>query len=265
MELIHQLYLKNATLTVFGLLCFVGALVCLVLIRTTSTEVLGINAWIKPTKFFLSIGIFSLTMAWITAELPASGLITSYNWVLIGVMSFELIYIVLQANKGQLSHFNVSSGYHAFMFSMMGLSISILTLYTLVIGIRFFSPEIDLPVGYLWGIRLGIILFVIFAFEGALMGSRLSHTVGAPDGGEGLKFLNWSITHGDLRVAHFVGMHALQVLPLLGYFILKSEKGIFLVSGLYLLLSLFVLFQALNGKSVIKTKKYSAITANIDK
>ncbi len=255
MDLLQELSARNYPLYLFGWISLLGAITCGIMAIFSPTEVHGISAWLKPTKFFTSTVIFVWSMGWYLGYLKQTPIISVYTWLTIAVLAFELIYITLRASQGQLSHFNTSSSYNGFMFSMMGLAISIMTLATLYIGIRFFTePLPDLSTSYVWGIRLGIILFVIFAFEGGLMGARLSHTIGAADGTPGLKFLNWSVTHGDLRIAHFVGMHALQVLPLLGYYVLSSTKGIVMVSMLYLLLATGVLVQALMGKPLIQRK-----------
>lgn len=225
------------------------------MISFSDTEVLGINAWIKPTKFFLSTVIFAWSMAWYMGYLSQKGTVQVYSWVVVGVLTFELVWITYQAGKGELSHFNATTQFNAIMWSLMGLAISAMTLFTLYVGVLFFRLDTgELSEAYLWGIRAGIILFVIFAFEGGMMGAQNAHTVGASDGGSGLKFLNWSVSHGDLRIAHFVGMHALQVLPLLGYYVFSSSRSILAVSGIYFVVAMVVLIQALHGKPLIKMK-----------
>ncbi len=255
MELLQELHLRNPSLAIFGWLSLFGTAVCALMILITDTEVLGINAWIKPTKFFLSTVIFVWSMAWYVGYLKQAAIINVYSWIVIVVLSFELIWITYQAARGETSHFNTSTSFHSTMWSFMGGAISVMTISTLFIGVLFFQQDLpELPNAYLWGIRTGIILFVIFAFEGGMMGGQNAHTVGATDGGEGLKFLNWSVTHGDLRIAHFVGMHALQVLPLLGFYVISSSRSILAVSILYFLIAVAVMVQALNGKPLIQKK-----------
>lgn len=243
---------KNSLLFYFGLMCLISSLFFIVFSKTSSTQVLGISAWIKPFKFAFSIFIFSWTMAWYCSYLPKFN-IQLYSWTLIILLGFEIVYIAIQASKGQLSHFNVSNNFYGTLFTLMGVAITIVVVYTAYVAYLFFVNDFpDLPNQYVWAIRLGLILFVIFSLEGYFMGSRLSHTVGAVDGGKGIPILNWSITHGDLRVAHFIGMHALQVLPLLAYFLIKDVRVILAISAVYFAIALFTLVQALNAKPFIK-------------
>ena len=80
------------------------------------------------------------------------------------------------------------------------------------------------------------------------MAARLSHTVGAADGGAGLPLTNWSTKYGDLRVAHFLGMHSLQILPLLGWYVARTTKTIFVAAAIYFILTSLTFAQALSGK-----------------
>lgn len=243
---------RNGILFYFGLICFIAALIFLLLSRFTSTQVLGINAWIKLFKFAVSIFLFVWAMAWYCAYLPNFDA-KIYSWGITILFVFELFYIVFQAAKGQLSHFNISTSFYAAMYSLMAFAASTITIWTAYIGLLFFTNKFpELPDYYVWSIRLGILIFVIFAFEGFVMGSRLSHTIGGADGGPGLPILNWSTKYGDPRVAHFVGMHALQVLPIVSYYLFKDVKLTIGLSLIYGFLAFYVLAQALNGKPLIK-------------
>ena len=240
---------RSELLYTFGWISLAGAALCILLSLTTDTEILGINAWIKPLKFYLSTTLFVWAIGWFIGYLPSARSLTIYEWSVVGVLGFELAYITYQAAVGDRSHFNGRTAFHAFMFGMMGTLIGMMTLFTGWVGYKFFStPLPQLAPHYLWAIRWGMVLFVLFAFEGFVMGQNGAHTVGAADGVAGLPFLNWSITHGDLRVAHFVGMHALQLIPLLSYYVLKNTPLTHLVALLYLGVAGFVLWQALGGK-----------------
>lgn len=252
---IETLKSRNESLYYFGMVCLVASILFLVLSKITNIEVNNINAWYKPFKFSFSIFLYAWTMAWYCQYLPNFN-VKLFNWTIIVLLGFEIFYIAFQAGKGQLSHFNLSTPFYSTMYSLMALAATVVTLYTAYVAVLFFTNQFpDLPNYYLWSIRLGLIIFVIFSFEGFVMGSKLSHTIGGADGGPGIPFLNWSTKFGDPRVAHFIGMHALQLLPLLSYYLLKDIQLTFLLSILYLLLSVYTLMLALQGKPLIRIDK----------
>ncbi len=254
---IQTLKTRNEVLFYFGIICFAFAMLCLLLTRITTTQVFNVSAWYKPFKFAFSTFLYAWAMAWFIHYLSNFNS-TMFNYTTIILLGFEIIYIAIQAAKGQLSHFNLSTSFYTTMYSLMALAATLVTLYTAYVCVLFFTQNFPhLPQYYLWGIRLGLLLFVVFAFEGFIMGSRLTHTIGGADGGPGIPLLNWSTKFGDPRVAHFIGMHALQVLPLLSYFVLKNNKAVIFASFIYGLLACFVLLQALQGRPLFKSKKES--------
>jgi hypothetical protein len=194
-------------------------LVCVLLSIGDHREVLGVNVWIKPMKFLVSIATFVWTVAWFMPEASSPNLRRTVSRVIGLSMTIENICIIAQAVRGTTSHFNNDTPFDAIIFAVMGITIFINTIAMAVfLGIlrRDTPPH---RAGYLWGIRMGVVIFLLASAEGGLLVANNAHTVGAPDGGPGLPFVNWSTQFGDLRVAHFVGLHALQALPLFGFFL----------------------------------------------
>jgi hypothetical protein len=73
-------------------------------------------------------------------------------------------------------------------------------------------------------------------------------------GESGLPFLNWSTLYGDLRVAHFFGIHALQIIPFAGYFIAekiqeagKAKLYVWIIALLYFAFVTALAVQSLMG------------------
>lgn len=243
---------RNEPLFCFGLICLISAGLILFIAKFSPIQLNGVNAWYKPIKFALSIGIFSWTMAWYTGYLSQTNQVSIYSWTTILLLGFELFYIALQASRGQLSHYNVSSPIYTWLTVAMAIAAIAATLYTGYIGILFCTGSFpELPGYYLWAIRIGIFLFVIFAFEGAIIGANGSHSVGGVDNGNGLPLFNWSRKYGDLRIAHFVGMHALQVMPIVAFYLLKDVKLVIGLGVVYGAIAILCLIQALLGKPLL--------------
>jgi hypothetical protein len=209
----------------------------------------GINVWIKPMKFAVSIALYTATYAWIYHHASASGGAKALvSWVIAGTLVYESLCIFVQAARGVGSHFNTATGFDSLIFYSMGVMILINMLAASVGASHCWltTPTIGLKPAYLWGIRLGMTIFVLAGLEGGLMASRLQHAVGVADGGPGLPIVNWSTAGGDLRVAHFVGMHALQALPLLGYCV-GSVWAVWGAAAAWVGVTVWLLLRALGG------------------
>ncbi len=223
-----------------------------------STQILGINRWLKPIKFSSSIAFYLFTLAIYLAYLP--GFETAKNIISYGAITMmlgEIFLIIMQAARGTTSHFNFTNQTDGAIFAAMGVMIVINSLLILCLTIFYFRSDFNLPDAIVWGMRLGLIVFLIGSFEGGYMSSQIGHAVGVADGGAGLPFVNWSTTGGDLRVAHFLGLHALQIIPLFAVALFFLHKHIPLIKPtiftvifavLYFSAFTFVFAQAISGK-----------------
>ena len=250
---IETLKLKNETLFYFGLVCLIGGIICLVLSKLNPNPILGVSGWIKPFKFFISSAIMAWTMGFYMQFLNNQNQVAIYNWSMILFLSIEIILITYQVSRGRISHFNQEDDLGRAIFGVMALSITIFMAHTAFIAMLFFTQvNLQAPQILILAIKLSLIITVIFAFEGFAMGALMKHTVGSVDGSEGLPLVNWSKNYGDLRIAHFFGMHALQLVPLVSVLIARNKRDVILIAMLYFVFVTGTLVQAFMGKPFIK-------------
>lgn len=267
-----EIYRRNPVLCVTGWLMLAASVVMLCIAPFDARTITGINPWIKPLKFTFSITIFLWTLGWYLDYIPNKRwAVRLISWGTSTVFVIEMFCVILQAARGTTSHFNVQKPFDATIFSIMGGMILSNTLLVLLTLILFFGRTTDLPPAYLWGIRLGLLLFLLASVEGMAMINQMGHTVGQPDGGPGLPIVNWSTRAGDLRVAHFLGFHALQLLPLTGYALSRWRARLsvrrqfaclLLVALVYTAIVVFTFRQAMSGHPLISLGSLLAISSS---
>ncbi|HKG11951.1 MAG TPA: hypothetical protein VKB12_01380 [Pyrinomonadaceae bacterium] len=256
-----ELYRRNRVLAVLGWLHLAAFAVLLFVAPFDARTILGLNPWVKPLKFLVSIAAYVWTLAWLTRYISAHRRsVRLISWGTAVIFVGEMACVIMQSARGTTSHFNLKSPFDGLVFSVMGFLIAVNTLLVLVTLLLFLKPTERPAPAYLWGVRLGLLLFFMGSLEGAAMVANGAHTVGAPDGGAGLPFVNWSTSAGDLRVAHFLAFHALQLLPLAGFTLSRYKTDwparrqtacVFMLAILYAACVSLIFWQAMRGRPLL--------------
>ncbi|WP_432088967.1 hypothetical protein [Streptomyces sp. bgisy095] len=203
------------------------ALVSAVGLVADDRVLVGAPIWAKPFKFSVSFVAYALSLAWMLSLLHRG---RRAGWwagtVVAAASAVEMVLITLQVVRGTRSHFNQATPFDNTVFQIMGGTVVVLWLGALVIALLLLRARI-LDRAMAWTVRLSSLIALAGAAVGFLMVRPTpeqlatdnppvvgAHSVGVPDGGPALPVTGWATTGGDLRVAHFFGMHALQLLPL---------------------------------------------------
>lgn len=247
------------TITGVGLVLTLGG--TLIGLLVDPRVITGVPGWLKPAKFAISFALYSFTLIWLL------GYVRGHPWLVrlvAGATSLGLVVemacIGLQAARGTTSHYNEATPLDALLWSLMGNMILVIWAMNLLAAILLLRQRLPDP-AWAWSLRLGLLLTLVGTAVAWPMTTQGGHSVGVPDGGPGLPLLGWSTVGGDLRVPHFVGLHALQVLPLLGWWLTRRAPVwlgrahrlllLFTAATVHLGLILLLLWQALRGQSVI--------------
>ena len=250
--------------------------VCLVGLVVDPRESLGVNVWEKPLKFAISTAVYAVTWSWLIGQLQRFQRVAWWAGTISAILLLiELVIITGAAAAGITSHFNVSTPFNTVLWSIMAASIGTLWVATFVVSIILFRNSLGDRARTL-AIRAGALIALAGMALAFLMtgptaaqlddwqGIAGAHTVGLADGGPGLPLLGWSTVAGDLRIPHFIGMHALQAIPLALILIELTARRIAvlrdvdvryrlvaIVSAAYVAVLAVLTWQALRGQSIV--------------
>lgn len=258
LPVLAELFDRQRTLTGYAL-----ALLALALLAAAAQSVdprtlaSGVNVWVKPTKFLVSLGVFALTTAWffgyVRPERRRSRPMRAVVALTLIAGTFEIGWISWQAAQGLESHFNMSTIIYSIMYALMGLFSVVLIATTLPLAWEIARrPVVGLRSDFVAAVAIGLLLtFLLGTAAGAYMSAQAGHAVGAQ--GAHVPFFGWNRSGGDLRIAHFLGVHAEQAIPLFALTLAglsKRARWIALAGGtaLYLAVTLALFAQAIAGR-----------------
>jgi len=184
----------------------------------------GTDTWIKPLKFALSVAFYLMTLA---LYLPLAGERFRGSWAgryliwpVIVPIVLEVLYIAWRASRLEPSHYNRDDAIGMALYALMGVGA---VMFTVAPGFLSYAlarrDAAPMPDVIRWSLVAGLGLTCVFGLlSGAVLSASASgHFVGAvPESHRTLPLLGWSLVIGDLRIAHFLGLHALQIIPAVG-------------------------------------------------
>jgi hypothetical protein len=210
---------------------FTLALVSAVGLLVDDRLILGESVWLKPLKFGFAMGAYTLTLAWLLGKLTKARRVGWWLGTIFAVAGvLDVGAVAYAAANGTFSHFNQNTDPVArtvqtiFSFGIMPLLLTTLIIAVLLLFQRIGDRTLTRALRAGLGLALASMVVALWLSTSAgatprtvtdANGHQVSmigtHGIGDPDG-NGMPVTHWSTTGGDLRVPHFVGMHAIQVL-----------------------------------------------------
>src|SRR5262245_4958327 len=157
LALLRRAWALNAPLTLLGVVMVGTLLAALVGLVVDHQVITGAPAWLKPTKFAISVTIYCFTFVYLLQFVQGRKRLVSFvaNATAFALL-VEMVIIVGQVIRGTTSHFNYSSPLDAALFMTMAGFITLVWVMALILGVLLLLQRIPDPV-WAWSLRLSVL------------------------------------------------------------------------------------------------------------
>jgi magnesium-transporting ATPase (P-type) len=231
----------SRALILYGIAMALALLLAFCISLEDDRTIREVGVWSKPMKFMTATAIFSWTTVWLVyLTNSAVARSKSFNWIAALVITtsvFEVVYITFQGAQALPSHYNNTDSLHRFLFGVMAFAAIGLTFSQVWLAWVIWREQRTQGISVVTlGVLVGLVLtFLLATVSGFLLGGN------QPPSGQGLPIVGWHL-HKDLRPAHFLGVHAQQLIPLLALFANRYFRNFAftaVISGSFLYLAMW--------------------------
>lgn len=199
----RRLAIEHRPLAVSGLATLALLALFVVGLALDPRTIAGAPAWLKPTKFAVSISVYTFTLLWLLGHVRQdvgwrAQLVRAAGWVVLVVFIVEWVAILAQVLRGTTSHFNFATPFDAALYSAMGVAINVLMGANVVVAVLLLTQRFA-SAAFGASLRWGMAITVLGMAQASLMtlptaqqlagwqaGGPVTlvgaHSIGAPDG-----------------------------------------------------------------------------------
>jgi hypothetical protein len=249
MSLFSIIYQRNKWLYWTGCLFFFTAKVCLGLFLFDIKQISGVYIWLAPFQIAMGSGVLLFTMAWLLHVINNKN---HRNWVSIIYLFAVLSVFILNAfhavrgktfNSLQQTPLDEFVNYLTILFCLI-----IFINQVIITGMIFLQKKNMHSQHYTWGIRSAMMVFSIFMLISLVIyfaGHKINPSLNVFDVFFGMAWGNQSIY---LKISYYLGLHSIQLIPLLSYYLFEKKKQVIVFSFAYITLIILLLFLGIFGK-----------------
>lgn len=239
MSFIQKLQERNKWLFLLGCFVFILGIISLGFLLFDIRDVDGISLWNLPFRLSVGSGLYIFTLAWLSYLINNTNVRKAITAFVFLIFSCFLSIVFIQMINDRIIFISNDTPFDLLMNQICLVLFLFFLILQIWITVIFYTQKKNMhSQHYTWGVRMGFIVFTFFlsvVFTIFLCKGK-SVYLDLFQSHRGLSF--------EIQTSFYLGLHSIQIIPLLSYYLFDQKKQVvfFSISYVVLILVLLALF-----------------------